>query len=59
MKNICKRCNTIREGKCPIFKQSAADDPEFGGKTYNEIYATVYSTVDTVGCRFTDVKFDE
>ena len=51
-KNTCSKCKTARIGKCPIFKETVLRDPNFGKQTSNIVFATVFSTVDTVGCDY-------
>jgi len=51
-KNTCLKCKTVRIGKCPIFKETALQSPNFGKQTANIIFAIVFSTVDTVGCDY-------
>ena len=58
-KNTCSKCKTARIGECPIFKETALRDPNFGKQTANIVFATVFSTVDIVGCDYAMVIEDE
>lgn len=59
-RGTCALCKTVRTGKCPIFKETVIEQcPNFGGQTSNIVFATIFSTVDTVGCDYAMVIEDE